>query len=74
MKYLEFREALKSFTLFSNREIKKVDDNFHRRRLNEWQEKGYIKKIIRGYYIFSDLEMNENVLFEIANKIHNQRA
>ena len=70
MKYLELREALKSFTLFSIREIKKVDNYFHRRILNEWQEKGYIKKIIRGYYIFSDLELNENVLFEIANKIH----
>lgn len=71
MKYLELREALKSFTLFSIREIKKVDNHFHRRRLNDWQEKGYIKKIIRGYYIFSDLELNENVLFEIANKIFN---
>lgn len=69
MKYLELREALKSFTLFSIREIRKVDENFHRRRLNDWQEKGYIKKIIRGYYIFSDLELNENTLFEIANKI-----
>lgn len=70
MKFLEFRNALKTFTLFSLNEIKKIDNNFHRRRLNEWQEKGYIKKIIRGYYIFSDFELNENVLFEIANKIH----
>ena len=70
MKFLEFRNALKTFTLFSINEIKKIDNNFHRRRLNEWQEKGYIKKIIRGYYMFSDLELNENGLFEIANKIH----
>ena len=70
MKFLEFRNALKTFTLFSINEIKKIDNNFHRRRLNEWQEKGYIKKVIRGYYIFSDLELNENVLFEIANTIH----
>ena len=70
MRFLEFRNALKTFTLFSINEIKKIDNNFHRRRLNEWQEKGYIKKIIRGYYIFSDLEVNEKVLFEIANKIH----
>ncbi len=70
MKFLEFRDALKTFTLFSVNEIKKVDPNFHRRRLNEWQEKGYIKKIIRGYYIFSDFALNENGLFEIANRIH----
>ncbi len=70
MKYLDFREALKDFAVFSLDEIKKIDSRFHRRRLNEWQEKGYIKKIIKGYYIFSDLKINEDILFEIANKIH----
>jgi len=70
MKYLDFRDSLKMFTVFSLNEIRKVDEHFHRRRLNEWQEKGYIKKVIKGYYVFSDLEINENVLFEIANKIH----
>lgn len=70
MKYLDFKEALKDFTVFSLVEIKKIDSRFHRRRLNDWQEKGYIKKIIKGYYIFSDLKIDENILFEIANKIH----
>lgn len=70
MRYLEFREAFKNFTIFSINEINKINDRFHRRRLNEWQEKDYIKKIIRGYYIFFDLKLNENVLFEIANKIY----
>ena len=70
MKFLEFRNALKTYTLFSITEIRKIDPNFHRRRLNEWQEKGYIKKVIRGFYTFSDLELNENSLFEIANTIH----
>lgn len=70
MRYLEFREALKMYTVFSINEIRKIDDQFHRRRLNEWQDKRYIKKIIRGYYIFSDLELSENTLFEIANTIH----
>ena len=70
MRYLEFREAFKNFTIFSLNEIKKIDIRFHRRRLTEWQDKDYIKKIIRGHYIFSGLESNENVLFEIANKIY----
>ena len=46
------------------------DSAFFRARLNEWQTKGYIRKIIRGYYIFSDLKLNESVLFEIANKLY----
>jgi predicted transcriptional regulator of viral defense system len=70
MKYLEFKEALQDFTVFSINEIRKVDFRFHRRRLNDWQAKGYIRKIVKGYYIFSDLVINENILFEIANKIH----
>lgn len=70
MKFIELKESLKDYTLFSLQEIKKIDHSFHRRRLNEWQEKGYIRKIIRGYYLFSDIALNEQVLFEIANRIH----
>jgi len=71
MKYIELNKFLKDFTIFSLNDVKKIDKNFHRRRLNEWQNKGYIKKVIKGYYIFSDLTLNENVLFEIANRIYN---
>jgi predicted transcriptional regulator of viral defense system len=71
MRYIEFNKSMRSFTVFSLNDIKKIDKNFHRRRLNEWQNKGYIKKVIRGYYIFSDLALNENILFEIANRIYN---
>ena len=70
MKYLEFKEALQDFTIFSINEIKKIDSRFHRRRLNDWQDKGYIIKVVKGHYIFSDLIINEDILFEIANKIH----
>jgi len=70
MQYLQLKHQLREFTVFSLLDIRKLDVNFHRRRLNEWQEKGYIKKIIRGYYIFSDLSVNEPVLFEIANRIY----
>jgi predicted transcriptional regulator of viral defense system len=70
MRYVEFREVLKDFTIFSLSDIRKIDENFHRRRLNEWQDKGYIKKLIDKYYIFSDSKLNENILFEIANRIY----
>jgi predicted transcriptional regulator of viral defense system len=70
MRYLELRESLKDFTVFSLNDIRAIDSSFHRRRLNEWQEKGYIRKVIKGYYTFSGLELNEGVLFEIANRIY----
>jgi len=71
MRYVEFREVLKDFTIFSLSDIRKIDENFHRRRLNEWQDKGYIKKLIDKYYIFSDSKLSEDILFEIANRIYN---
>ena len=70
MQYLELKNSFKDFTIFSLTDIKRIDASFHRRRLNEWQDKGYIRKIIKGYYISSDIEIDENVLFEIANRIH----
>jgi len=70
MQYIQLKESLKDFTVFSLADIKKVESNFHRRRLNEWQDKGYLTKVIKGYYIFSDLKLNEQALFEIANRIY----
>lgn len=70
MKFLELKNKLKDFTIFSLNEIRNIEPDFHRRRLNEWQDKGHIKKVIRGYYIFSDLELSEEILFKIANRIY----
>ncbi|MBI5555814.1 MAG: hypothetical protein HY920_08205 [Elusimicrobia bacterium] len=70
MRFLEFRQALQNFTIFSLSDIHSVDSEFHRRRLNNWQEKGYIRKVIRGYYIFTDVELDEFALFTLANKIY----
>ncbi|MEI8343927.1 MAG: hypothetical protein WCF93_03200 [Candidatus Moraniibacteriota bacterium] len=69
MQYLETKDNLKGFLVISASDILKVDSDFHNQRLSEWQRKGYIKKIAKGYYIFSDLKINESVLFIIANKI-----
>jgi predicted transcriptional regulator of viral defense system len=70
MTFLDLKFALSKFLIFSLNDIRKVDSAFDRRRLVEWQEKGYIKKVIKKYYIFSDLELDERSLFVIANKIY----
>jgi len=70
MQYIELKKALKDFTIFSLNDIKSIESRFFRVRLNEWQDKGYIKKVIKGYYTFSDLELNETALFEMANRIY----
>jgi predicted transcriptional regulator of viral defense system len=70
MKFLELKSELKDFIIFSLNEIRNIEPNFYRSRLNEWQDKGYIKKVVRGYYIFSDLQLSEEILFKIANRIY----
>ena len=71
MKYIEFKNKLKNLIIFSTIDIRKVDSSINfLRRIYEWQHKGYIKKVIKGYYIFSDTELNELSLFFIANKIY----
>lgn len=70
MRYLSFRNQFKDFTVVSLADILSVDPGFHRRRLNDWQEKGYLKKVIKGYYIFSDQILHEKILFELANRIY----
>lgn len=70
MDILSFKNALKDFISFDLNDIRKVDAGFDLRRLSEWQEKGYLKMIRRGHYIFSDMEINESVLFLLANNIY----
>lgn len=70
MTFQEFKTELKDFIIFSIRDIKKVDNTFRRALLNDWQTKGYIKKIRRGFYIFSDIKIQERDLFFIANHIY----
>ena len=61
MKYQELKEQLKDFVVFSLNDIRKIEPDFYRRRLNEWQIKGYIKKLRRGYYMFSDIPLDEKL-------------
>ena len=70
MQYLDLKNQLKDFPVFSIKDIEKVDLSFHKQRLSEWQKKGYVKKIRQGFYIFSDLQLNEKILFPVANRIY----
>lgn len=70
MQYIDFREKLHGFIVFSLNDIKKIQADFDVRRLNEWINKSYIKNVRRGFYIFSDTPINEQVLFLIANTIY----
>ena len=70
MNILAFKEKFKDFVAFNLSDIRKIEATFDLRRLNEWQAKGYIKMLRRGHYVFSGLEINDSVLFLLANKIY----
>jgi predicted transcriptional regulator of viral defense system len=70
MQYVLLREYFKEYTIFSLNDIRQLEPTFHRRRLNDWQDKGYIRKIIKEFYIFADKNIDEYILFEIANRIY----
>ena len=70
MQFLELKQKLSDQIVFTSNDIRKIDPAFYLSRLTEWQKKGYIKKVIKGYYIFTDTEIDEIVLFSIANRIY----
>ncbi len=70
MKYLDLKENLRDFASFSVSDILKIDAEFYTQRLSEWRRKGYIRKITKGYYTFSDTKIDESVLSTIANRLY----
>ena len=70
MQYQVLKDQLKDFSVFSLSDIRKIDQKFYSSRLSQWQEKGYIKKLRRGYYMFADTDLNEEKLFLIANHLY----
>ena len=70
MRFQDLQDKLRDYPIFTVHDIRKVAPDFHRPRLNEWQEKGYIKKLRRGYYIFADVSLSEASLFLIANRLY----
>ncbi|OGR02965.1 MAG: hypothetical protein A2511_06810 [Deltaproteobacteria bacterium RIFOXYD12_FULL_50_9] len=70
MNFIRLKDLFHDFPVFSLADIRVADAGFDRRRLSEWQEKGYIRKIIKGYYIFADTSLDEIRLYAIANRIY----
>jgi predicted transcriptional regulator of viral defense system len=70
MNFVTFKNSLRDFPVFSIADIRVAHGDFDRRRLSEWQKKGYIKKIVKGYYLFSEVDVDESMLSAIANKIY----
>lgn len=67
--YLAFQNQLKSFDVFNIRLVEAYFPNFNSKRFNEWQKKGYIQKLIKGWYSFSNIEVTEMVMYRWSNQL-----
>ena len=70
MNYTTFYQQFSPQGLFSTQEIHKAFPHFDARRLIEWQQKGYIQRVINRWYIFTETPINSNLTGWVANRIY----
>ena len=70
MRYIDLKTKLKEILVFSLNDIRQWDPFFYRNRLIEWLEKGYIIRLRRDRYMFSDTDISGSRLFYVANRIY----
>lgn len=70
MRFEDFRYQLKDRLIFNQQQVKIVFPDFDQHRFKEWQKKGYIEKLCKGFYFFSELVINDITKYHFANKIY----
>ncbi|MEF2175432.1 MAG: hypothetical protein V3575_03075 [Candidatus Absconditabacteria bacterium] len=70
MKYIELEKNLEKIKIFSTNDLKFLDEKYNKSKIFNWKKLGYIKQIIRGFYILGKIEINHFLSFKIANKIY----
>jgi hypothetical protein len=69
LNFHKFKEALGPFICFSLQDARKHFPDFDRKRLTEWQKKGYIRNVIRRHYIFTDIPEDAQLWWYVSNQI-----
>lgn len=70
MNFQDFQRQFKDRIVIRKSDILQVFSKFDNKNLVYWQKKWYIKKLINWFYYFSDLSINEVLLFFISNNIY----
>ncbi|OGI29442.1 MAG: hypothetical protein A2288_01625 [Candidatus Moranbacteria bacterium RIFOXYA12_FULL_44_15] len=70
MQYIDFHNQFKNAPLIDLRDVLVVFPGFDKRRLNEWQKRGRIRKIASNFYVFAGININEDILMFWANKAY----
>lgn len=70
MKYVDFKVLMGDQIIWGHRDIRLLDSNFDLNILSDWQKKNYIRKVRRGLYVFSNLELDDHLKYHISNELY----
>lgn len=70
MKYRDFQRHVRNLPAFNLNDVRKFDPDFHRQQLRDWLNRGYIQYLTGGFYLCADAQMDESLLFMLANRIY----
>lgn len=70
MRYQELQTRFGRRPMFSLDDIRQVAPGFDKSRLYEWAARGWIKRLLRGYYYFNGAGFDEQGLFSAANAVY----
>lgn len=70
MKYIQIQKDLEKLKVFSSEDLKILDDKYDRSKVLKWKKSGYIKQIIKWFYLCSSEKINQNILYYISNRIY----
>lgn len=69
MKYIDFLNKFREYPTMNQNDIRTVFSDFNRRLLYDWQKTDRLRKITKGFYVFSDKKLTEDDLNFIANRL-----
>ncbi|MDD3302225.1 MAG: hypothetical protein PHN31_01620 [Candidatus Gracilibacteria bacterium] len=70
MKYIDISKKLEKLKVFGVEDLKILDNNYDKSKISKWKDLGYINSIIKGFYVYGNLDINQNILYFISNKIY----
>lgn len=70
MDYLTFQTYFAAQALVSLPEIRYVFPGFDPRRLVEWQRRGYLRRLVNGWYYFTQVPVTEHLLWWAAGRLY----
>lgn len=67
MNFIEFKNRLSLYPVFSLQDIIRIDPTFHKIQLSRWEKKKYIEKVGRKWYVFLPIIQNDILRFTLSN-------